>query len=155
MTFRVVCKVQKVSINCLIEWTQGPRRRTKAFLAFLAFHLESNVCLLTIESLEGQESTKQCGQLDDQKHFTTAESSSFSFHFWQKRIKAPSMALFSTAFWVAFFVPKRKCQLLALISSRLNGEQKPNLQAEKLITLRRNSCFWEVLLLYRNPHRLT
>ena len=69
MTFRVVCKVQKVSINCLIEWTQGPRRRTKAFLAFLAFHLESNVCLLTIESLEGQESTKQCGQLDDQKTF--------------------------------------------------------------------------------------
>ena len=89
MTFRVVCmcKVQKVSINCLIEWTQGPRRRTKAFLAFLAFHLESNVCLLTIESLEGQESTEQCGQLDDQKHFTTAESSSFSFHFWQKKNK--------------------------------------------------------------------
>ena len=59
-----LCKVQKVSINCLIEWTQRAPRRTKAFLAFLAFHLESNVCLLTIErsleGLEGQESTKQC-----------------------------------------------------------------------------------------------
>ena len=58
--FCSLCKVQKVSINCLIEWTQRAPRRTKAFLAFLAFHLESNVCLLTIESLEGQESTKQC-----------------------------------------------------------------------------------------------
>ena len=141
MTFRVVCKVQKVSINCLIEWTQGPRRRTKAFLAFLAFHLESNVCLLTIESLEGQESTKQFGQLDDQKHFTTAESSSFSFHFWQKKNKGSFDGLIFYSLLSGLFVPKRKCQLLALISSRLNGEQKSNLQAEKSITLRRNSCF--------------